>query len=203
MVAATQSYKTPAPTRSQPAGAVKYVSWEQFQRRYLAREDGYTYEWTNGKVEKTKGTMDISQAYIWNNLDIFFRQLHPAPAGKLITEIDILLNPEKHRRPDIAYFTLKQLQGGIKNPVQIPSFVIEIISPNDRATKVSRKVQEYFQAGVKVVWNIYPALGEVHVFESATAAQICMGDARCSAEAALPGFVLPVSEILAGDAPAV
>ncbi len=140
MVAATQSYKTPAPTRSQPAGAVKYVSWEQFQRRYLAREDGYTYEWTNGKVEKTKGTMEISQLHI---------------------------------------------------------------SPNDRATKVSRKVQEYFQAGVKVVWNIYPALGEVHVFESATAAQICMGDARCSAEAALPGFVLPVSEILAGEAPAM
>ncbi len=85
---------------------------------------------------------------------------------------------------------------GKTNRVQIPAFVIEIISPNDKANRVTRKVREYLQAGVQVVWNIYPDMGEVHVFESSGTVRICRGEEPCSAEAAIQGFALPVSEIL-------
>ncbi|HRI59384.1 MAG TPA: Uma2 family endonuclease [Saprospiraceae bacterium] len=197
MVATALSAKPVVPTVNPAPRQPKPISWEAFQRRYLSREDGYTYEWTNGKIEKTPGTMDISQLYIWLNINRFFLhflQKHPVQ-GSLMMEADIFLAEEIHRRPDICFLTDAQVFAGKKEKIQIPGFVIEIISPNDKANKVQRKVQDYFQAGVRVVWNVYPLLGEVHVFENAGAALIRRGDELCSAEAVIPGFAIPVSEI--------
>lgn len=197
MVATAQQHKTPPPAGKTPDQPARYLSWEQFQRRYLAREDGYTYEWTNGKVEKNPGTMDITQLYIWLNINRLFQQFlkkHPL-RGSLVTEADIFLTETRHRRPDICFLLDEQILAGKTNRVQVPAFAIEVISPTDSANKVSRKVQEYFEAGVKVVWNIYPDLKEVHVFESATAALICRGNDLCSAADAIPGFSMQVAEI--------
>ncbi|MEQ1746369.1 MAG: Uma2 family endonuclease [Saprospiraceae bacterium] len=179
-----------------------YITWEAFQRKYLAREDGHTYEWANGKVDKNLNSMDITQLYIWDNLDTFFKSLslQKALSGKLMAEVDILLSAITHRRPDVAFFTKEQIRNGRNDQIQVPAFVAEIISPNDSANRVSRKTQEYFAAGVQVVWNIYPSLQEVHVYESPSAARICRGDETCSAEKAIPGFALPVSAILKIDA---
>lgn len=199
MVATAQHYKTPPSAGSKPEQPARYISWEHFQRRYLDRDDGYTYEWTNGKVEKSPGAMDITQLYIWLNINRFFQQfLQKRPlSGSLITEADIFLSETRHRRPDICFLLDEQILAGKTNRVQVPAFVIEVVSPTDSANKVSRKVQEYFEAGVKVVWNIYPELQEVHVFESATAALICRRADLCSAATAIPGFAMRVEDIFA------
>lgn len=199
---AVQHRNTPEPAPAKVQKGLALVSWEVFQRKYLVREDGNTYEWTNGIVEKTPSTMDITQLFIWLNINKAFQELLQKTAlqGSLITEADIFLDEQTHRRPDICFLTHAQVLSGIKERVQIPAFVAEIVSPNDKATKVTRKVQEYFAAGVQVVWNIYPMLQEVHVYESPKASRICRGDDLCSAEKAIPGFALPVSEILKEEA---
>lgn len=181
-----------------PNGKQAYVSWETFQKRYLDREDGFTYEWTNGKIEKSTSSMTIAQSYIWVNIDDFFQALRAKQniAGRLLSEVDVLLDPELHRRPDIAYFENAQIRAGVRDQVQVPKFVIEIISPNDRAYKVQQKVQTYFEHGVQVVWNIYPEAKEIHVYEDPSLARIRRGDDPCSAEKVIPGFALAVSEIL-------
>lgn len=203
MLASAQPNPKPLPNlKPAPAQVPKALSWAEFKRRYGTREDGNTYEWVNGIVEKTPGTMDLSQFYIWLNLNrcfLQFQQTHPDIAGSLITEADVFFKPDLHRRPDIAYFTHAQIKSAAHQRVQVPGFIAEIISANDNANKVSRKVQEYFSAGVKVVWNIYPTLNEVHVFEDAGMALLRRGDDLCSAEAALPGFSIAVSELLRQD----
>lgn len=195
---ASRSVNAPKPAPTKVKKSPAFVSWESFQNRYLSREDGHTYEWSNGTVEKSLNSMDITQLYIWDNLDTFFKRLSQQKniTGKLVAEVDILLNPLTHRRPDVAFLTKEQIRNGKYEQIQIPAFVAEIISPNDKANRVSRKTREYFAAGVQVVWNIYPALHEVHVYESPSASRICRGDERCSAEKAIPGFAMPVSEIL-------
>ncbi len=45
------------------------------------------------------------------------------------------------------------------------------------------------------VWNAHPLFSEVHVFENTGAALIHRGDELCSADAVIPGFAIPVSEI--------
>lgn len=203
MLASAQPNPKPLPIlKPPPVKAPKPLSWAEFKRRYGAREDGYTYEWVNGGVEKTPGTMELSQFYIWLNLNrsfLKFQQTHPAIEGSLITEADVFFKPNLHRRPDIAYFTHAQIKSAAQQRVQVPAFVAEIISPNDNANKVSRKVWEYFGAGVKVVWNIYPALSEVHVFENAGMALLRRDKDLCAAEAVLPGFSIAVAELLNND----
>ena len=63
----------------------------------------------------------------------------------------------------------------------IPDFVMEVISTNDKPYKIEEKITEYFKAGIKVVWNIYPEPGLVYVYTSRKQVQICMDDDICSA----------------------
>jgi Uma2 family endonuclease len=101
------------------------------------------------------------------------------------------------RRPDIAYFTIEQ-EGNMKQGEdEIPEFAIEIISGNDKANKVEEKTIEYFKAGVKVVWLIYPDNKTVQVYTSLKQAQICTDDDICSAKPVLEDFEIKVSDIFA------
>lgn len=171
------------------------ISWAAFERTYLSREDGYKYEWLNGRVEKTPRDMDYHQFFILTNLLAFFRSLVVAGRadGELIAEGDIFFR-NLHRRPDIAWLSAEQIARSSHGQNQVPQFVIEIISKTDRAEKVTEKVQNYRDAGVSVVWHIYPTLEEIHEHRGLTTT-VHRGDDRCSAAPALPAFELPVSEV--------
>ncbi|MCB0578217.1 MAG: Uma2 family endonuclease [Phaeodactylibacter sp.] len=181
----------------QPAKKSKPVSWETFQKKYLAREDGYKYEWLNGIVEKTPYTMDKSQLFILRNLLAWFRKLlnEGKVNGELIPEADLFFL-KNHRRPDVCWLTGEQIDRLAENGYEVPAFVIEIISNNDIMNKVARKMQDYRAAGVQAVWHILPALEEIHVYsgEKLEKMVVCTGKKECSAAPALPGFVLPAEE---------
>ena len=51
------------------------ISWEDFEREYLSREDEFTYEWVDGTIEKTPNSMNKTQLFILRNLQIIFRKL--------------------------------------------------------------------------------------------------------------------------------
>ncbi|MCY7356267.1 MAG: Uma2 family endonuclease, partial [Rudanella sp.] len=91
-----------------------------------------------------------------------------APSGRCLcffAEADVHLEPDTYRRPDAAFLTKNQIDGS-ENEVKyaIPSFVIEVISPNDRVKYLEEKLQEYFDAGVQIVWHIFPNTKQVWVY---------------------------------------
>ena len=141
--------------------------------------------------------MNIQQLYIWKNLNDHFQELKKVSGikGELTVETDVFLDATTHRRPDIAFFTYEQIAAAADQPVQVPGFVIEIISSTDNANQVNRKVRTYFEKGLQVVWHVFPDLKEVHVYESATRIRIIRGEERCSAEAVIPGFSISAIEI--------
>lgn len=63
------------------------------------------------------------------------------------------------RKPDAAFIRFGRLpnerlpEGFI---TIAPDLVVEVVSPNDTAYEVERKVKEYLAAGVRLVWVIYP-----------------------------------------------
>jgi Uma2 family endonuclease len=175
------------------------VSWEAFQRKYLNREDGYKYEWLAGIVEKTKCKVDYTQFYSIQNLQNFFYRLQAANLvnGALIIGGDVFfLN--KHRRPDIAYFSSAQISAAAEGIRPVPIFVIEIISNHDAMNQVYLKMQDYRAAGVEVVWHVLPLMGEVYVYAGGELRSMVVlsGDMLCSAIPTLPGFELTVEEML-------
>ena len=180
-------------------GSGKYISWEEFKKKYLSREDNYKYEWVNGMVEKTKRSTDKTQLYILRNLQDFFVHLkmQGIAFGQLISEPDLFFLAN-HRRPDIAWLTDEQIDRLAYNSDDVPSFIIEVISTNDQMNLVHKKMLNYQEAGVKVVWHIFPLLGIVHVYsgDQLTSMSVCKGEQLCSAAPALPGFALSARDIL-------
>ena len=174
----------------------RQISWAEFQKKYLSREDRYKYEWVDGQVEKTPRTMDKSQFYIQNNLINFLYRLKFAQktTGQLIAEGDTFFGAN-HRRPDIAYYTDEQILKGAKGENIVPQFVIEVISGKDQMNLVHKKMQDYRKAKVAVVWHIFPDLAEVHVYRGRKM-EVCQGNDLCSAEPVIAGFKIAVGEVL-------
>ncbi len=176
----------------------KELSWEQFQRKYLPREDTYKYEWLNGVVEKSPYSMDKTQLYILRNLLAWFRKflLEGKVEGELISEADLFFGSH-HRRPDICWLTDQQIDNLAEGEYEVPAFVIEVISSKDMINQVVRKMHDYRSAGVEVVWHILPIYQEVHVYtgDQLDHMNVCSGTTICSAAPALPAFSLPAAAV--------
>jgi Uma2 family endonuclease len=175
------------------------ITYVQFQKRYLNRDDQFKYEWVKGFTIITKHTMEKYQFFILRNLRNFFKQLEKTgkTTGSFESEFNLFFGKDVNRKPDIFYYTEEQADdislGG--NPV--PEFVIEVISNTDQLNYMVDKMNDYRAAGVKVVWHIYTLKNEVHVFngEKLTSMAVCKGETMCSAAPVLPQFSISVEEI--------
>jgi Uma2 family endonuclease len=178
---------------------VKPLTWDEFQRKYLSREDIYKYEWVNGSVEKTKRNMEIFQIIVLTNLRRLFESLRISGKinGVLEPEIDVKFNGNVHRRPDVSYFSEDQLSDILDKKITIPEFVIEIISHNDQINRVHNKMKNYRASNVKVVWHIFPNLKEVHVYHGLGLYEmsVCVNEAICSASPVLDSFEIKAEDL--------
>lgn len=73
--------------------------------------------------------------------------------------------------------------------------VIEVVSPSDRDLDVIGKVREYFDAGVRQAWVVFPDVRQVYVYRSPKQA-IILGDGdELDGGDLLPLFRLPLAEL--------
>ena len=172
-----------------PRTLEEFMEWEQ-------PNDGFKYEWNDGEIIKFTG-MNRKQLFIFDVLNLLFIEKKLYEKGSLIPKSDVQLTGIQMRRPDIAFFTREQVYQGREGTEIIPDFAIEVISSGDKMIDVENKLIEYFKAGVKVVWLIYPDNKTVQVYTSLKQAQICTDDDICSAKPVLEDFEIKVSDIFA------
>ena len=79
----------------------------------------------------------------------------------------------------------------------IPELVVEIRSRNDTGPEVVAKCEEYFAAGVRVVWVIDPAARTVAAHNADGSVQV-VRDPDPLTCGLLPGFAVPVANLFAG-----
>lgn len=102
------------------------------------------------------------------------------------------------RIPDLAFVAAERLPAeGVPESVwpMAPDLAVEIISPNDLHEKVSGKVLEYLEAGVRQVWIVSPEHRTITIFRSPTQAQILAGENELLSDDLFPGFRCPLSAI--------
>ncbi len=123
--------------------------------------------------------------------------------GEVVAEMLFRLDPDRttNRRPDIAFVSAATWPIGQKIPRGnawhvVPDLAVEVVSPTDLAADLMAKVEEYFQAGVKRVWVIYPDLGHLQDFDSPLASKWYGADDPVPGGNLLPGFAFCLSEIL-------
>lgn len=153
------------------------------------------YEFDNGFAEPTS-TMKKAERYLIVNIQDKFAQSEPYRlGGRLLPETDVWVSPLQMRVPDLAFFTRDDIRIVDEDKEPIPAFVVELISPTDRADKVEQKVHEYFQAGVQVVWHIHPALQMVRTFTSLNTSTAYFDGDTFDASPVLPDLRFSVQEL--------
>jgi Uma2 family endonuclease len=127
--------------------------------------------------------------------------------GKVVVEMLFLIDPESdtERRPDVAFVSSARWPRRRRAPDDaawdvIPDLAVEVVSRSDRAEDSLDKIREYFEAGVRVVWAIYPKLRVVHVFASFTAIRVLTRADELEGGELLPGFRLPLATLFEDEA---
>ena len=111
----------------------------------------------------------------------------------------------KQRRPDVAVVSFKRWPRtrrvlSTEAWAVTPDLAVEVVSPSNTAGKVLKKVREYFQAGVRLVWIIFPDAAEVHVYNSPKTVQVLDRTDVLRGDPVLPGFRLALADLFEADA---
>jgi Uma2 family endonuclease len=82
------------------------------------------------------------------------------------------------------------------NPVpEPPDVAIEVISPDDRASRVLDRVNFYLAEGVQVLWVVDPETETVTEYRSSEHMRTLRRGDALESQDLLPGFVLPLAEL--------
>jgi Uma2 family endonuclease len=76
----------------------------------------------------------------------------------------------------------------------VPTLAVEIISKGNRKGEMTRKLRDYFDAGVKLVWYVEPKNRVVHVYHSPIDVTTLTEADELDGEDVLPGFRLSIRE---------
>jgi Uma2 family endonuclease len=115
-------------------------------------------------------------------------------------------DPDTVRGPDVAVYNDASKFDELhpKYGEAAPLLAVEVLSPNDKMTKVLRKVRCYLRAETRLVWVIDPEERIVLVYRSGQESVEVGVAEELTAEDVLPGLRIRVADIfrLPGDNPA-
>jgi Uma2 family endonuclease len=110
-------------------------------------------------------------------------------------------DPTRNRRPDIAFITFDRWPADRALPYRgepadvVPDLMVEVASPNDKAEELLSKEFEYLEAGARLVWLAYPALGVDYAYESSDSLRRFKIGEELDGGSVLPGFHVPMANL--------
>lgn len=111
--------------------------------------------------------------------------------------VRILQSRHSARGADVAFYRRGRIPTDRRAAatVGVPDFVIELISPSDRAADVQRKVHDWLRTGVKLLWYVNPETGDTTVYHAGRLRYAGPDDAL-TGEDVLPGFTMRMRDVL-------
>ncbi len=111
----------------------------------------------------------------------------------------VKLFPGEVRIPDTAFISWDRLgQRQVPRepiPLLVPDLIVEVISKGNTPREMDRKLKEYFDAGARLVWYVYPETSVVRVFNASESFfDLTDADVLDGGEI-LPGFTLPLAKV--------
>lgn len=109
-------------------------------------------------------------------------------------------DPERLRGPDLCYLGSDTLQQGGGEPDRgwfrlAPDLVIEIDSPERRPAVEQRRIQDYLDAGVEVLWVVHTLARSATIYRPDGSARLIRAGEALRAESVLPGLEVPLAKL--------
>jgi Uma2 family endonuclease len=109
------------------------------------------------------------------------------------------LAPGLIRIPDVSFISWKRLPRGRtpRKPIPklAPDLAVEVLSAGNTKKEMDRKLRDYFQAGVRLVWFADPKKHTVTVYTAPDQETVLTIKDTLDGGAVLPGFSLPLREL--------
>lgn len=90
------------------------------------------------------------------------------------------------RRPSVSTVSPSQPKS-----IVVPDLAIEVNGPINKGDELLARIREYFGAGIRRVWAVYPYEGLVYDYRSFTTVQVLDRTKTLEGNPILPGFSLP------------
>jgi Uma2 family endonuclease len=81
-----------------------------------------------------------------------------------------------------------------------PDLALDMVYPGDLAEYHARKLEDYFRAGVRLIWLVSPRHRTVHVYRSDRSGRWLRSEDELSGEDVIPGFRCRVADLFPGPA---
>jgi len=126
--------------------------------------------------------------------------------GNFVNEHDlgIVLGPDgtlrilrdQIRVPDVAFLSWRHFPGRVLPAEPVPSIApdlaVEVLSKGNTKREMERKLDDYFMAGVELVWFIDPLSQTAEVYENRNRRSVVSVGDMLTGGNVLPGFELPL-----------
>jgi Uma2 family endonuclease len=174
----------------------------------LTMPDGERYELIDGQLVETD--MSLESTWIAGMiLRLIYQYLDSHPIGRVFPEGASYQcfpdDPNRVRKPDVSFIrhgrlSANQFQQGHCRVA--PDLAVEVVSPNDLHEDLMRKLEDYFAAGVPLVWVVEPDLRCVTVYEAPGQTSRRLRETEdLTGGNVLPGFHCRVGELFPVEEP--
>lgn len=149
-------------------------------------------------VEKTMGNYESCLAALLIHFLWAFVREHDL-GYVLSTDGMARLGPGLVRIPDASFVAWDRLpeRRVPRDPIAklAPDLAVEVLSKSNTKREMSRKLDDYFAAGVRLVWYVDPRTESVQCYTSPTASTLVKSPEALDGGEVLPGFVLPLKKL--------
>jgi Uma2 family endonuclease len=149
-------------------------------------------------VEKTVGYYEARLAIVIGYYIEMFLDRHDLGIV-LGADGTLRLMPGLVRIPDVSFISWDKFPNrelpAEAIPDLVPDLAVEVLSESNTAEEMRRKLREYFQVGVRLVWLIDPATRSAEVYTSPRKKTTITSDQAINGGSVLPGFSLSLQEL--------
>ena len=173
------------------------ITVEDFDQ--LIEPDDMSYELDDGELVAMPKPRPRHNRIAKRILLALERYLESNPIGEALGPENLfVLGPATKRAPGASF--LRAERAAAFDPDQdipgAPDLAVEVLSPNDRAEDIRRKIRQYLTAGAIQVWVVYPQSRLLEVWEGPEKlARVAKSGEVLDGGTLLPGFYLPVDQL--------
>ncbi len=175
------------------------ITVDEFEKWQAKRKGDCNYEFYYGQIIKKSGAKQI-HALIIANLNRRFAITEAYKNGDgLFGKCDVYIDEFRKRVPDFAYFTDSQIVVAAKSQKVYPTFIIEILPLNISFDESQTKLQDYFDAGVKLVWYVLPSFKKIYIYTTINQALIFISGQTISVNPVISDFEINIDHLFSVD----
>lgn len=173
---------------------------EWTEEDYFALPDNTRVELAEGRLERLPMPTTSHQrivAFLLGLLLSFISRRYPG-AEALFASLPIRIGPSTLREPDIVLMLPEHRHRVHEQYWETPDMVIEVVSPQNKATDLRDKRREYARSGISECWIVNPQAKIVTVLKLSGEAYTTHGEygrGDVAASALLDGFRVDIDDI--------